>query len=160
NLTIAAETRQKQIRDRLTNAYNQAYLEEIIEKRLRDHEQFHLIFFNIIDFKSINSTHGREVGDEVLKHFTGFLQKLVSSSDKVFRYEGNEFCVLIELKNHGSEAINKLEKPRKIMYESFQNGIIKYHYAIGAYHYEGLENITFSEIMNIADQKIYCSKFT
>ncbi|MBN2259400.1 MAG: hypothetical protein JW702_02545, partial [Clostridiales bacterium] len=28
NLTIAAETRQKQIRDRLTNAYNQAYLEE------------------------------------------------------------------------------------------------------------------------------------
>jgi len=46
-------------------------------------------------FKSVNDTHGHPAGDALLVAFAGMLQDVVRTEDSVFRYGGDEFCVLV-----------------------------------------------------------------
>jgi len=54
-----------------------------------------VIFIDIDHFKSVNDTHGHDVGDAVLKEFAGLLRNRVRSHDLVARWGGEEFIVLL-----------------------------------------------------------------
>ena len=72
--------------DRLRNAIAQA----------RRHAwRLAVLFIDLDDFKSINDTHGHDVGDLVLSTTAKRLQSMVRGSDTVSRRSGDEFLVLM-----------------------------------------------------------------
>jgi diguanylate cyclase (GGDEF)-like protein len=56
---------------------------------------FSLLLLDIDHFKRINDQHGHLTGDRVLVAFAGVVQHLLRSSDRLGRYGGEEFMVLL-----------------------------------------------------------------
>lgn len=46
-------------------------------------------------FKAINDTHGHQHGDAVLRHFTGRVLATLRGADRMGRYGGEEFVLLL-----------------------------------------------------------------
>lgn len=54
-----------------------------------------MIFANIDDFQEINQNYGHTAGDEVLIPGAKLLKNSLRTGDSVFRFEGDEFVVLL-----------------------------------------------------------------
>jgi diguanylate cyclase (GGDEF)-like protein len=54
-----------------------------------------VIMIDVDHFKQVNDTHGHQVGDDVLRAVGGLLADNVRRDDVVYRYGGEEFCVLL-----------------------------------------------------------------
>jgi diguanylate cyclase (GGDEF)-like protein len=59
------------------------------------HEPLSIVMCDIDKFKSVNDTHGHQVGDLVLREFAGILREAVREIDRVGRYGGEEFLLLL-----------------------------------------------------------------
>ncbi len=86
-------------RDPLTGLANRRTFSKRIEAACRraneQHEPLSLIMADIDFFKRFNDTYGHAVGDNVLCHVSGKLEKLARKEDLVARYGGEEFIVLL-----------------------------------------------------------------
>ena len=58
-----------------------------------------LLFIDIDYFKKINDTYGHIVGDKILISLAEFLTSKVRKSDKIYRFGGEEFVVILENTN-------------------------------------------------------------
>ena len=54
-----------------------------------------LIFVDLNNFKAVNDTLGHRVGDRVLQSQASIVRRAVGSHGAVYRYGGDEFCVLL-----------------------------------------------------------------
>ena len=90
--------------DALTGLYNyEAYGKEI--KRLSSSSQdYNVIMFDIDHFKQINDTYGHLEGNGVLQYFGTCLEDYthtkVDDSALVYRFGGEEFCVIMPKMKH------------------------------------------------------------
>lgn len=85
--------------DALTGVDNRRYLQErlheMFEHSLRMEEALMCVMCDIDHFKSVNDTHGHQAGDEVLQQFAQLLREYVRETDRVGRYGGEEFVLLL-----------------------------------------------------------------
>ena len=58
-----------------------------------------VIFLDIDHFKSINDTHGHDVGDDVLRKFAAVVGAGIRSSDRLVRWGGEEFLIVCPMTN-------------------------------------------------------------
>ena len=58
-----------------------------------------VIFIDIDHFKSINDTHGHDVGDDVLRKFANVIASSIRSSDRLVRWGGEEFLIVCPMTN-------------------------------------------------------------
>ena len=85
--------------DPLTKAYNRLYLEKYalsIEGKLKQHISFGVLMLDIDHFKKVNDTYGHAVGDSAICLLTDTIRKAIRANDKLFRYGGEEFVVILE----------------------------------------------------------------
>ncbi|MDD5051325.1 MAG: GGDEF domain-containing protein [Sulfuricurvum sp.] len=84
--------------DPLTKTYNryalQEHLKSIIEKETLDFEIFALMI-DVDDFKIINDKFGHIAGDKVLIFIAKLLKKALRDGDRVYRFGGEEFIIII-----------------------------------------------------------------
>jgi len=88
--------------DALTGVCSRRWLDEFLGAQLPADEDdvLCLIMCDIDHFKSVNDTHGHDVGDEVLKVMGRCLNEVVMrKSDYVARFGGEEFAVLLDESN-------------------------------------------------------------
>lgn len=87
------------VRDGLTGLYNHSYIKEMIEmemhRTLRTHSEFCVVMLDIDSFKQVNDTYGHTVGDQVLRSLSHFLLQRFRKSDKIGRYGGEEFMIVL-----------------------------------------------------------------
>ncbi len=99
NLLFLNETRELTIRDDLTKAYNRRYFEsfvdEEIERARRYSGRFSLIFLDLDNLKAVNNLHGHLIGSRVLQEVGKRIISAVRGVDKVARFGGDEFCVIL-----------------------------------------------------------------
>jgi len=85
--------------DGLTGIDNRRSLEqrlhEMFEHSYRLHEPISCVMCDIDHFKKVNDTYGHQAGDEVLKQFAGILKSEAREIDRVGRYGGEEFLLLL-----------------------------------------------------------------
>ncbi|MCU1322633.1 MAG: diguanylate cyclase/phosphodiesterase & domain with sensor(s) [Acidobacteriaceae bacterium] len=85
--------------DNLTGLPNRSLLEDRIKQTLARADRYRnrvaLIFVNIDNFKQVNETYGRELGDTVLRITASRLRSTIRGTDSVLRLEGDEFVVLM-----------------------------------------------------------------
>jgi diguanylate cyclase (GGDEF)-like protein len=86
-------------RDALTGAYGRVEilpaLREAGELGRRNVQHSCIAFMDLDRFKEVNDAHGHRVGDAVLAGAVGFVAGHLRTYDKVFRYGGDEFLLLL-----------------------------------------------------------------
>lgn len=85
--------------DKLTGLQNRSAFDELMGTVLKaaekSEEPLAVILIDADRFKSINDAHGHPVGDAVLKHLARTIDDNVRKRDKVFRYGGEEFAIVV-----------------------------------------------------------------
>ena len=84
--------------DSLTKVFNKralsTYLHQICTAKTNSYE-LHLLMLDIDDFKIINDTYGHIAGDKVLIYIANILRKTLRDGDKIFRFGGEEFVIIL-----------------------------------------------------------------
>ncbi|MEA1049959.1 EAL domain-containing protein [Lamprobacter modestohalophilus] len=70
-------------------------LTKIIEFTERNQGRGALIFIDLDNFKDVNDTSGHQIGDRLLKRIGKRLKACLSADDKIGRFGGDEFVVLV-----------------------------------------------------------------
>ena len=86
--------------------------DEEVARCRRQRQNFGLVLFDIDLFKQINDTCGHYVGDAVLKHISGVLDKYKRGEDVLGRIGGEEFLVILP-QHSREECIRAAERLRK-----------------------------------------------
>ena len=91
--------RQISLTDGLTQIENRRSLEERLHDMwshsVRLHEPIALVMCDIDKFKSVNDHYGHQAGDAVLKEFAQLLKSEAREIDRVGRYGGEEFLLIL-----------------------------------------------------------------
>ncbi|MEG0008148.1 MAG: sensor domain-containing diguanylate cyclase [Aeromonas sp.] len=94
-----AELKERSCRDALTGALNRGAIMEHFEQQMqlakRRGEPLCLIMLDLDHFKQINDTHGHPAGDHVLQQLVQALTAELRESDRLGRYGGEEFILLL-----------------------------------------------------------------
>lgn len=69
-----------------------------LERCRRNLSEFYVLMLDIDRFKSINDTWGHNAGDEVLRLVASRLSSATRRSERLYRFGGEEFIILLETK--------------------------------------------------------------
>ncbi len=99
NIYQLTRSRDLAMRDDLTKAYNrrffETYLDEEIERSRRYGTLFSIIFLDLDDLKMVNNLYGHLSGSRTLQEVAKRILGAVRGIDKVVRFGGDEFCVIL-----------------------------------------------------------------
>jgi len=148
--------------DSLTNIPNRRNFIETFENFLllsqRNKSPLSLLFIDLDDFKSINDSHGHNIGDIVLKEFALTLKKSIRQTDLFARWGGEEFVVAF-IDTSSSQAI---EITHKIQTNCENNMAIKSAIGRPLTLSAGIANVlerdTVDSIISRADRAMYEAK--
>ncbi|HUH42605.1 MAG TPA: GGDEF domain-containing protein [Sulfurimonas sp.] len=147
--------------DPLTKVFNRralgSYLNEVCENTNRPY-MLHIMMLDIDNFKSINDKYGHVAGDKILIFISNILRKTLRDGDKIFRYGGEEFTIII---NRNSDEQCELIANRLLTLISSNNLIymgerISVTASIGVTKLK--ESDTPDSILARADKALYNSK--
>ncbi len=110
--------RELSIKDGLTGLYNYRFFREILYEQFNLAKRFEFslscIMLDIDYFKAVNDTYGHQAGDAILHQLSDILKGNVREADKVVRYGGEEFVMILPYTDHESAHI-KAERLRQIV---------------------------------------------
>ena len=152
--------------DGLTGLRNRRYIEErldeMFEHSRRLHEPLACLLCDLDKFKSVNDTHGHQVGDAVLRQFARILEGEAREIDKVGRYGGEEFIVLLPGTPLDS-ALTFAERVRKAVEDHtfvFEGGTLKRTASFGVSGWPHPAISHCESLIKTADDALYVAKET
>ncbi|MFV0561990.1 diguanylate cyclase [Malaciobacter mytili] len=146
------------VTDKLTGINNRAKLDSILDKELkitkRYKEPLSIIILDIDHFKKINDKYGHICGDEILKEFATILKSNIRETDRVGRWGGEEFLIILPHTNENEATILAEHLRETIEDFSFYKNI-KVTASFGVY-----ECTVFNDIQCIenVDKALYSAK--
>jgi diguanylate cyclase (GGDEF)-like protein len=164
NARFLERKEQEAVTDSLTGLYNhmefQKQLAEELERSHRYANEFSLLMLDLDHFKMVNDTYGHQVGDSILKKMAHDLRSQLRSIDKVFRYGGEEFAVILpETGEKGAKVISE-EIHRRIAANSYgmaTDRSLKITVSIGVSSFpQDAEHR--EELVGTADQALFSAK--
>lgn len=149
--------------DALTKVFNRraldSYLEDVFKSKM--YKDFHLLMLDIDNFKHINDTHGHVVGDKILIFIAALLRKTLRDSDRIFRYGGEEFAIILDRSTNEqaktiASRLLSLIKTNNLIYLGQK---IEVTASIGMTSFRQ-EDVNADELLQRADKALYISKQT
>jgi diguanylate cyclase len=157
HLHLKLKTQEEELlRDHLTKAYNYRFFQNVIDNRLGKGQSFSLIMMDIDKFKQINDTYGHVAGNIVLEEAARVIMSVLPSTSLLFRYGGDEFCILARSQDEATEIINDLLNRFKDFHVNYNYQKITIGLSMGVCHQD--EEKTVEEIIEKADQAMYLTK--
>ncbi|HWA17928.1 MAG TPA: PleD family two-component system response regulator [Devosia sp.] len=87
------------VTDELTGLYNRRYFDRhltlMLDKAREQERDMAVMLIDMDFFKSVNDTHGHDIGDAVLREFAQRLRRNIRGVDLACRFGGEEFVVLM-----------------------------------------------------------------
>ena len=147
-------------RDPLTGAFDRAALSEELYQLTLDRNITQriasIVMLDIDKFKSINDNYGHQMGDLVLKKISSFILSQLRVGDKLFRFGGEEFIILLA-ETTVQEATVIAERIRAgLSKQKISDG----HYTVSVTASFGVAKLESSNEISIehADQALYQAK--
>ena len=76
-----------------------AALDQHARQRRRAADTFSVLMIDVDHFKEVNDRHGHEAGDRALAHIARLMAQALRTQDRLGRYGGEEFVVLLPASN-------------------------------------------------------------
>ncbi len=151
-------------RDPLTRLLNRREMMRILneewERSQRFTQPFSLIMLDIDRFKLINDTHGHPAGDTVLGHIGQLLSSVSRSVDRISRWGGEEFAILVLQANRqsGLEAAQRICSSLAALQVTLDTGV-KLNVTMSAGVASSLEDAKqLDSLIAAADRALYAAK--
>ena len=165
NLASQDVLRQQAIRDPLTGLFNRHYFNSIISSELSRVDRYNrpisLMMIDIDGFRSVNNEFGHLKGDEVLREIARMLERSVRGADRIIRYGGDEFVILMpETDGRGDVGVVAERLRARIKEIPDQTGIRgrAIDLSIGVYTREPHEERSLEAILEEVDRRMYVEK--
>lgn len=130
--------------DSLTGLPNRAMIRRTLERKVAliegSSSTLSVMVINITNFRSINESHGSDIGDEVLVHIANKLATFANKDSLVGRLGSDEFA-LIQIHRNGAHHPVNIAAMATELVENLQAAIntlnkrIEFEVAVGATHY-------------------------
>jgi diguanylate cyclase (GGDEF)-like protein len=148
--------------DNLTQTGNRSALINTMKREMDIAQQLSkplsLIFIDIDHFKSINDQYGHHIGDEILGIVAQQITEMVRASDRVFRYGGEEFIVVLD--NTSLEGAQHLaERIRSVVENAslkLEEQFIRVTLSLGVAML--LQNESYTDLIKRADEAMFQAK--
>ncbi|MCO4752858.1 MAG: GGDEF domain-containing protein [Bacteriovoracaceae bacterium] len=151
-------------KDDVTGLFNQRKLGQDLEKAIESHKEaektFSVMFIDVDHFKQVNDNFGHVVGSQMLLEIAEELRRVLRSTDKIYRYGGDEFVVIMPEAPISAVHNIALRVREAVKMKSFNIGEAKNYQlslSIGIAEYP-TDATTATEIINFADSMMYVSK--
>jgi two-component system, cell cycle response regulator len=152
--------------DALTGIDNRRHLEsrlhEMFEHSQRLNEPFSCVMCDLDRFKSVNDNYGHQAGDEVLKQFALILSHEAREIDRVGRYGGEEFMLLLPgtVLDAGVHFAERVRKAVEAHTFTFQGGSLKATASFGVSGWPHPRIEQCEGMVRAADDALYVAKET
>lgn len=165
-LRVFSFTERLAYRDKLTGLRNRAGLDRVIRyldggREDRPRRRYGLIMLDVDLFKDYNDTYGHLAGDQLLRELGEVIISNVRVRDRVVRYGGEEFLVVLEAL-YAPEAVAAAEKLRAaIAAHRFrlpggkEASRVTASLGVALYPQDGGN---YRQVVNQADQRLYQAK--
>jgi len=150
-------------RDDLTVARNRRALEVDLPRFIREAasraEPVSLLFLDVDNLKALNSQFGHPTGSKVLTHVAIEAQRVIRALDHLYRYGGDEFCIVIPgTTSRGAEKMGErlIQKLMEVPVRVGESAIaVSVSIGIAAYpaHADGAEHL-----LERADRALFQAK--
>ena len=152
--------------DGLTGIDNRRHLEErlseMFEHSKRLSEPFSCVMCDLDRFKSVNDTYGHAAGDAVLKDFARILTEAAREIDRVGRYGGEEFMLLLPgtVLDAGVTFAERVRKQVEAHTFTFDGKTIRRTASFGVSAWPHPRIMDCDSLMRAADDALYVAKET
>lgn len=155
------------ISDGLTGLFNHRHIHGLLndefERANRTGERLTVAMFDLDRFKSVNDTHGHQAGDRVLQQLADILRETAREIDKLGRYGGEEFLVILPETGIDDGAVFVERVRREVARRPFDVGKEEaLHMTISAGVAEYPYDVSTSPeaLVGRADEALYAAKTT
>jgi len=101
------------MQDSLTGLANRRAFDAHMEKKTNNFNAnknpFILVYMDLDNFKSVNDTQGHNAGDAVLSKVSQIMKEHVRNNDKLFRFGGDEFAIIMNETDNKQLAEERLK---------------------------------------------------
>ncbi|MBR9989429.1 MAG: diguanylate cyclase [Gemmatimonadetes bacterium] len=155
------------ISDGLTGLFNHRHihglLAEEFERVARTHDCMSVAMFDLDHFKTVNDTHGHQAGDRVLVELADILRAVARDVDRIGRYGGEEFMVLLPETCIDDAAVFVERVRREVARTAFDVGRdeplkMTLSAGVATYPHELIADV--ESLVRHADQALYSAKET
>ncbi len=136
--------------DYITGLYSRIRVDQYIDRLISDGRSFGVMMIDLNDFKKINDLHGHRAGDKTLAEFAKRLQEVFGKEKIVARYGGDEFMIVSKVLT--TEELRDYISQLKAVTEDLVG------FSIGYHDTNLCDCITYEEVVNGADSKMYIHK--
>ncbi|MBC7329899.1 GGDEF domain-containing protein [bacterium] len=160
------EIKNLSVTDTLTNLFNRRRMEEDLRNELERSKRYtrplSILMIDIDHFKNYNDHHGHQKGDELLREIAKLLRRNLRAIDKVYRYGGEEFLVMLpEVDKEGAlacaERLRKKTEQEPFEGEEQSQPSGKITISIGVASYP-LDGDSIEKLIEAADSALYRAK--
>lgn len=144
--------------DALTDLYNRAYINEIVEHQTQT-VPFTVFMFDVDRLKYVNDQYGHAEGDKLICGVASILAKSFREDDIVARIGGDEFvAILAGIDSEETETINsRIQLQIETHNSRIQNDHLKCNFSTGYATGDKPED-TLENVMKLADEQMYKDK--
>ena len=152
--------------DALTELDNRRYVEERLVEMfghaLRFNEPLACVMCDLDRFKPVNDTHGHQAGDAVLRQFARILRDEAREIDRVGRYGGEEFILLLPGTTADAAAIFAERVRARVEDETFvfPGGSLRMTMSCGVASWPHEAVASSDALVKAADDALYTAKET
>ena len=147
--------------DPLTKVLNRRAMDQYLAQMVavqEHHTPMHLLLIDVDNFKQINDNFGHVAGDKVLMVLANIMKSTLRDSDRIFRYGGEEFIIILNrISDEGckivAERILTLARNNKLLYKNNQFSVTL---SIGASMLQSGD--TVEGLIERADKALYRAK--
>ncbi|HAJ33571.1 MAG TPA: hypothetical protein DCK79_09425 [Candidatus Atribacteria bacterium] len=149
--------------DSITGSYNRHYFTRTAKQEIdRSRRYGHTIGFMMLDidrFKEINDRFGHQQGDRILKKVALFLKNQLRTVDKVIRYGGDEFLIVLPESREELESVKErlIRQLKKLNIDEIMTGF-PLSLSIGTALWKPDKTESLEDILSLADRRMYQEK--